>query len=326
MNSQFEARAITALEALEKGETVETILRRYPEDAAALRPLLETARDLYALPLAYAVSAKQAARNEMLNEAKRLRSQPAARAVLVPAMRRLSLAVATLALLLLVAVGLLAEPATEAVPGDPLYPLKRAGEEVRLRLAADPVALEARYRQERRRELLTLLAEGREAEIDCFGTIRSVAEDRWQLDDLTLFIVADSVISGVPAPGAPVEGMCRVRDGQLHALHLRITGPGDPLPPTVTPTPTPTVEQSQATPAPTATLEPTPTPTPTLESPAVIPAENPPPAPAAGEDESDDDNGDDDDDDDDDGDEDDEDGDDDDDGDEEDGDDDGEGD
>lgn len=287
MNWDFEARTSEALDALEQGETVEAILSRYPEDADALRPILETAHELQTLPLAYSVSARQNSRQAMLDEARRLRGRPAPVLTRFSALRRLSFAFGSLLVLFVVAAALLAQPVSAALPGQALYPVKRAAETIRLRLAADPTVLETRFREERREELQALLAEGAEAEVDCFGAIRTFSEDRWQTDDFVLLISAESTVSGAPAIGAPFEGRCLVRDGQLFAQDVRFTGPGKlpPEPPTPspappTPTPTPTV-------TPTTTLTPTPTAT-------VTPGAAPggPVGPTVTPDDDDDDNGD----------------------------------
>lgn len=273
MNSDFEARSTAALDALELGEPIESILQRFPEDADTLRPLLETAMDLQNLPLAYSISAQRASRQAMMREAARLRRQPAGVRVL-PLLRRLSFALGAFALLVLASASLLARPAAGALPGEALYPLKRAGESLRLMLAADPNTLRVRYHQERRDELLRLLALGKEAKAECYGTILAFADDQWQVDDLTFRIDGDSVIVGEPAIGAPVEGSCLVRSGQLFARNVRITGPGNPLPEPPTPAPTATPERPTETPTPsptaTATNTPTATATPTFGSPDAI--------------------------------------------------------
>lgn len=268
MNPEFEARAIAALEALEHGDSVEAILQRYPEDAPALRPLLEVARDLQSLPAGYTVAAQETSRARMMQEARRLRQKRSPDAAFLPALQRLSLAFAALTLLVLLGAGLLVGRAAEALPGDSLYPLKRAGEGLQLRLAPDSTTLQAQLQQERRRELLVLLADGREAEVECSGTIEAIAEDRWQLDDLTLWLAGTSDIAGVPAVGAQVEGACLVRDGRLYAGSLRVTERGSP-PPTVTPTPTPA---QSPTPSATATATATATPTPTIEAATEMPS------------------------------------------------------
>jgi hypothetical protein len=261
MDWDLEGKSSEALEALEQGEPVEVILSRYPEDADSLRPILEMARELQSLPLAYAVSAQQSSRDAMLAEARRLRGRPAPIATRFAVFRRLSFAFAALLFLFIAGGALLARPVSAALPGQPLYPLKRAAETVQMRLTGNPSLLETRFREERREELFALLALGAEAEVDCFGTIRSFTAERWQLDDFVLFIPDETTVEGQPAIGAPVEGKCLVSDGQVFAQDVRITGPGklppEPPDPALTPQPTPG-------PSPTPSVTPTPTATGTV--------------------------------------------------------------
>lgn len=282
MEQDLEGKSNAALEALEQGEPVEEILSRYPEDADSLRPILEMARELQSLPLAYTVAAQQASRGAMLAEARRLRGRPAPAITRFSVLRRLSFALGALLVLFVASAALLARPVSGALPGQALYPVKRASETIRLRLAADPAPLETRFREERREELQALLARGEEAEVDCFGTIRTFSGDRWHTQDFVLLILAESRVTGSPAPGAPFEGRCLVRDGQLFAQNVRITGPGK-LPPDAperVPTPLPALDPS-----------PTPTQTPTLTVTVTRESVQPggPIAPAATPDDDDDD-------------------------------------
>lgn len=274
MERDLEAKSSAALEALEQGEPVEEILSRFPEDADSLRPILEMARELQALPLAYSVSAQQSSRDAMLAEARRLRGQSRPLVTRFSIFRRLGLAFAALLFLFVAGATLLAQPVSGALPGQALYPVKRAAETMRLRLAADPALLETRFREERREELQALLASGAEAEVDCFGTIRTFSGDRWQTDDFVLFISPESSVSGNPAPGAPFDGRCLVRDGQVFAQNVQITGPGKLPPDTPEPAPTP---QPVPDPSPTPTHTPTATITPESVQPGgpLVPAATP---------------------------------------------------
>ncbi|MBK9052666.1 MAG: hypothetical protein IPL78_17635 [Chloroflexi bacterium] len=74
MDAVLEGKLIDCLDALERGETLEEILRRYPDDAAALRPLLETAHHLATLPVGYSVNTQRSARNAFLQQAAQLRN------------------------------------------------------------------------------------------------------------------------------------------------------------------------------------------------------------------------------------------------------------
>lgn len=76
MDAVFEAKLIECLDALANGEAVETILRRYPDDAAALRPMLETARQLSHMSVGYSVAAQRTSRQAFLEKAARLRGRP----------------------------------------------------------------------------------------------------------------------------------------------------------------------------------------------------------------------------------------------------------
>lgn len=274
MERDLEAKSSAALEALEQGEPVEEILSRFPEDADSLRPILEMARELQTLPLAYSVSAQQSSRDAMLAEARRLRGQSRPLVTRFSIFRRLGLAFAALLFLFVAGAALLAQPVSGALPGQALYPVKRAAETMRLRLAADPALLETRFREERREELQALLASGAEAEVDCFGTIRTFSGDRWQTEDFVLFISPESSVRGNPAPGAPFDGRCLVRDGQVFAQNVQITGPGKLPPETPEPAPTP---QPVPDPSPTPTHTPTATITPESVQPGgpLVPAATP---------------------------------------------------
>lgn len=75
MDAAFEAKLIECLDALANGEMLEAILRRYPEDAAALRPMLETAQQLSHMPVGYSVAAQRASRQAFLTQANQLRGR-----------------------------------------------------------------------------------------------------------------------------------------------------------------------------------------------------------------------------------------------------------
>lgn len=306
MDRELEVTFVEAMDALEAGEPIEAVLERYPGRADELRPLLETAAALSEMPVAYSVEARRQSREAFLDRAAELRERR--RPAVIPWWRRFALAFGSLALLLLIAGSLLVGPAGASLPGDALYTLKLAGEEARLNLAGSPAqrdALRERYRRERVSEINALLALEREAEVACYGTLGAVEDGVWQLEDLQVVITAGTEIEGEPRIGAEVEGVCRVADGQVTAISMRVQSVPD-LPPSPTPAPTVTLEPAVTeTPTPSITSTPTPTPEP-AES--LTPSAEPTsaattPAGAPGDDDDDggdDDDGDDDDDDDDD--------------------------
>lgn len=287
MDRELEATFIEAMDALEAGEPVEAILERYPRRADELRPLLETAAALSSVPVAYSVEARQTSREAFLSRAAGLRERwrPAA----IPWWRRFALAFGSLALLLIIVGGLLVGPAGTSLPGDTLYALKLAGEEARLALAGSSAqrhALRERYRRERVSEINALLALGRAAEVSCYGTLRAIEDDVWQLEGLRVEIRAETEIVGQPRPGSEVEGVCRVANDRVTAVTMRVASAPELLP---TPTPTVTVEPAATetlTPGITPTPSLTPTPTESLTPPATF-TSTPPPAGAPADEDDD---------------------------------------
>jgi len=276
MDRELEATFIEALDAVEAGEPLEAVLERYPQRAGELRPLLETAAALSNVPVAYSADARKTSRDTFLSRGAELRRRR--RPVIVPWWRRFALAFGSLAVLLLIAGGLLVGPAGAALPGDALYPLKLAAEDARLALAGSPArrdALRERIRRERVSEINALVALGREADVSCFGTVRAIEDGAWLLDDLRVEITAATEIEGQPRVGASAEGTCRVANGQVSAVTMRVQSVSDLLPqpgPSVTATMEPTgtatgTPESSATPTPTLATTPTPSPTETIAAP-----------------------------------------------------------
>lgn len=77
MSSDFDTLLDQCLARLQTGESLDTILREYPDDAARLRPLLEVATRVYTLPAPRARSfAYTAARQRMLAAVDERSAQP----------------------------------------------------------------------------------------------------------------------------------------------------------------------------------------------------------------------------------------------------------
>ena len=174
-NERLSAILDEALELIKRGESIESCLERYPEQAEELRPLLEMA-----LLLAKAGDTGEpprerllAARHRFLREAASTaprksapkRSRRPAGALWWP---RLFLRPATaMALIIIVAffTGLgVAWAAYYSLPDSPLYPVKLALEDIRLSLEPDPASrawLELTLTQKRVQEITLLNSKGR---------------------------------------------------------------------------------------------------------------------------------------------------------------------
>lgn len=247
------------IDRLASGMTVEDCLRLYPQYAAELRLMLETGL---------------LARRVQYHPLEVMQAQDRARARVVAAMtghqpvqqRRTGFggflrAAAVLALILLGMLGV-SRAADSSLPGDPLYPLKRLTENARLQLGGADV-LRQQFASRRVDEIRTLLAQGREAEVEFEGDIEAIGTDGWLISGLLLTVPEGTPGAADAQPDDRVAVRARTTDTRLlvatSVTLLQDRTPALTATPTSSPTPTAT-----ATMTPTVTLSQTPTPSPTL--------------------------------------------------------------
>jgi hypothetical protein len=281
MDEQLEAKFIECLDALAQGEPIERILTRYPQDAAQLRPLLNMAAGLPALRMEPSEAAKMQARQKFLAQADLLRRTPPRKTLgFLPRFATGFLAAALVAVVLSTSA---VASAGSALPGDPLYGLKRTVEEVRLQSASSPTqrqVLEREFEQRRVEEAGELLDAGREGEVEFVGTIEVMQPNAWIISNLVVQVDANTRIQGTPQLNrlAEVRGVTGPKG--LRATSISIEFSSEPV---ITPTPVmiaPTVIETPTppgTPASTITV----TPQITLNPPTVAPTATPTPRPTA---------------------------------------------
>ncbi len=240
------------LTAMQQGETLEACLARYPELAGDLRPMLQAAVEAgaQAAPAQIPRRAEMASRAGLLTRAAELRGGQVGR----PAWWRLVPRLATTALVFVVgfaagAYGLAAASA-QSLPGDSLYGIKRAAEQVRWLITTDPIeratyqqALEDRRAQEAR----DVIKNGRTVEISLQGELTRLDGEQWIVKGLSVTVPAGTPIQGTPMVGQPVLVVGLSQPGGLVARRVVALGPT----PTASPPPTRTL-------APTATASPRP--------------------------------------------------------------------
>lgn len=211
MNAAFEQTIIDAMAALDAGEPVATIVARYPEEGAALRPVLEAALAVQQLPPRPTQQAEAASRQRFLAEAARMK---AAKDRPQTGQRRFVFAFAALAVLLLIGIGVLAFATADAVPGEALYGVKRTVENVQLLLtpAEQRPVLEQELRDRRTREVYKMLREGYEGVAEYYGEIVAIHPGAVEVGHITVSITPETVIIGSPAVGAPVHATCLVTE------------------------------------------------------------------------------------------------------------------
>lgn len=140
-----------------------------------------------------------------------------------PALHRRAWAAAILALLMLsMSAGIVAASDT-ALPGDPLYPVKRGVEEVRFRMARDHeqrLRLESLWAERRRQEAHELVVAGREAELSIEGVIDSVRNGIWVVQGLPVQVAQTLWESPPPPEGSLVRFRVAVRAGEIVAAAI----------------------------------------------------------------------------------------------------------
>jgi uncharacterized membrane protein YgcG len=275
-----------ALQRLAAGESPEAILAGAGPDVDWLAPLLAVAAAVRDMREAVPVPPADGSLARFLAEAGSLAvagpAEPAWRRAWrrlvdalhfpIPGPRLVSpLVSAALAFMVVVLAGALylGTPAAAAargiLPGQPLYALKRAGEELYLRLpltGAGRDAMAAQYAERRRDEVRQLLDRRLEARVAFRGKVERLEAGAVVVDGLTARLTGDTRIQGLLAVGAQVRVEARTTGGQgLAADRIVVEVPAPPTPaPSLTATPSPTPAPS---PTGTATGAPSPTPRPT---------------------------------------------------------------
>jgi hypothetical protein len=267
------------------GQDLESCLARVPQYADELRPLLEMVPHVaLACPPAVPAATRAAGETRMQAAlAQKLARQQALPPVLVslqrwarslwpnsnmepkPAWYSL---VAALAVLLFAAGAATVAAASDSLPGDVLYPIKVASQNVQVVLTFDSTRQELLVDQihtQRRLDVGAALEASQEADVRFQGILQEIrpgsttSETVWIVGGLPVTVQGSVQIAGQPQVGGQVEVQARLSDdGLLLATHISVE-PGSEPPftgPTETPEPT-------KTPAVTLTPAPTLTPTPT---------------------------------------------------------------
>jgi hypothetical protein len=244
----------SCLQRMEQGESLDSILTRYPRLAVQLQPLLETAaraRSARVETLPLTVLARQRAHGLALaadlRQGKKKRA-PAHRLSWRPAMTVLSV----IALLAMSSNGLLIASA-HSIPGDTLYPLKRSVESTQLHLVSGETereALEHTFDERRIDETRSLITHQRIENVDFSGMVSSQSKDKWLVAGIPVVITVHTEIDEDILVGddVVVNGATNVAGGvdaaRLTLVKNLTTSPTHPV---LTPTPTPSPQSSVET-------------------------------------------------------------------------------
>jgi len=123
--------------------------------------------------------------------------------------------------------------AADALPGDALYSVKRAAEQVRLALTLQP-ATRDRYQQalvqERREEAREVIRLGRQARVEFQGTLMSVQDDVWLVDALPVMVSLEAWAGAPPPRGSKLFVQAYAINGELQAYRISVLPPEVPTP------------------------------------------------------------------------------------------------
>ena len=280
-NDHLSALLAECADMILSGASLASCLDRFPEQAAELEPLLSTVagiRDLRSVPprpADRAANSRSAFMAEVFRMQKRrapilpqvtwwqqLLAEPRAG---VPQARPMGL----IAILLIVIIsGIVISGsvtlAADALPGDLLYGVKTASENVRIFFTPDGDTrdgLRAAYRQRRIDEAEAVVEDRRTVDnLRLQGLIESFDTTQWVVSGLRVMLDASSEVEGKPVVGASVVGIMRAPgNGTLLLIHAVVGPPPEEERALVMP-----AAPESATATPTSTSTPTATPSPTI--------------------------------------------------------------
>ncbi len=236
-----EGSIIQALEIgivqIHAGMDLEEVLALFPEFSVELRAPLEAAQAARWLAVSTIVTqnVEQDSRERFVQAVgtTRMRMQGGRRrprtSLASPAGRRISArssayrVVGILAVLIALVLGLAAAVmiSSRALPGEPLYPLKQAGERAQLWFQRDParrLELEKNFDSRRNQEVQSLIVRIRAGEalaplpVQWIGELQETLPGIWKVQDLNVSLLPETQLVGQVIPGYVV-----VVDGQLQA-------------------------------------------------------------------------------------------------------------
>jgi hypothetical protein len=187
------------LDRINAGQSLNDCLSRYPQYAAALRPMLEVGKLVERAQVSpFEVDTAQARVRARMVEQLRVSRQKSA-----PAYARLALLAASLVITLAAVIGM----AQASLPGDSLYGLKRLSEGALSLVTSDQFAAR------RQNEVRSLLALRRPAQVEFTGEIERIIDDQWTVAGLVVRVPAAAPKPQPVAVGDQVRVEADTTDG-----------------------------------------------------------------------------------------------------------------
>lgn len=195
------------VQALQTGATLEACLQLYPQWHETFRPALEAVQLVQMQPVLPSREAVQRSRTLLLGRAAVLRQQQLRRVGWYGYLPRLAFALLLVMVAVLSGGGLVAVSA-QSLPGDQMYPIKRAVEQVRLQIVPgleQKTAIEDMYQQRRVAEILQLFELQRVAQVHFQGVVQAQDRDYWRVGDVLVAVGVSTLQIGEIELGMVVE-------------------------------------------------------------------------------------------------------------------------
>ena len=225
------------LAAIDNGQSLETVLERYPGRADELRQLIEAAEAARAAG-AFAIpdSLHGRGRVRVLRHAAQIRTARSARRQrIIGPLPRVAISLVLVVILVLTSTRLVSA-SSGALPGDQLYSVKRSWEDLQLFFVFKSEAhqlLESRFTQERLDETSRLLGQGRAVPIAFSGLVMHQQDGTWLVSGIRVSITASTVMPSRPIGASEPVTITGVTgsDGTVVAQQVELLQPGVALPP-----------------------------------------------------------------------------------------------
>lgn len=180
------------LARLQHGAALEEVLQKYPEWKEELRPVLEAMLALWesrgsdTVP----VAAMRRSREHLLEEAQRRRAVEPPPGFWARWFRKVSaFSVSVVVFVVVLGLFLTGWASVKALPGEALYPVKLAAEQITLNLSASPsqrMELEDAYNLRRAEEVEALIQRRRKQEVAFSGYLAQEGDHTWRINGIPL--------------------------------------------------------------------------------------------------------------------------------------------
>ena len=219
----------SCLEAIASGVDCEQIIAQHPELQPALKAALQ-AQAIHNKTIPFDL--QQRSRSRVLAHAASLRTSQPTSGNIFARLPRLGVAI-LLALIAFLTWSSLMIASARSLPGDQLYPVKRAIEDLRINLSSSPDSqqhTEEQYRQRRIEEVQRLIDQQRVEMVSFDGIVNEQGVRHWDIGGIMVIVAPETNILGQIDLGTlvEVEGITQaegwVRASEIHLREFEISG------------------------------------------------------------------------------------------------------